>query len=256
MKKIAIIALLLLGTQVITTAQTAEEIVKTYIENIGGEEALRKINSLKMDAKVNAQGMELPVTIINKSDGKMLVKFELQGKEMVQQAFDGETAWGVNFMTQKAEKQEAEDTENIKRESSDFPDSFLDYEKKGFKIELLGKETIEGTECFKVKLTKKTQLVDGEEVENVEFYYFDTENYVPIVSESEIKSGEMKGNFSQTIYSDYQEVEGVYFPFSIDQRLKGQNQGQPVVIQKIEINTEIDDAMFMFPETEEIETTE
>ncbi len=249
MKKIATLVLLIIGTQVLVNAQTAEEIVKTYIQNIGGEEALNKIKSLKMTAKVNAQGMELPLTMINMSDGKMLVKFEMQGQEIVQQAFDGETAWGINFMTQKPEKSDAEDTENIKRESGDFPEVFINYEKKGYKIELLGEETIEGTKCFKVKLTKKPLLVDGKDVENTTFYYFDAENYVPIVSEAEIKNGQMKGSVSQTIYSDYQEVGGVYFPYSIDQKLKGQDQGQPVVIEKIEINPEIDESIFKFPAT-------
>lgn len=251
MKKIATLVLFIIGTQVLVNAQTAEEIVKTYIENIGGEEALKKIKSVKMTAKVNAQGMELPITMINMADGKMLMKFELQGQEVVQQAFDGETAWGVNFMTQKAEKSDAEDTENIKREAGDFPEPFLDYVAKGYKVEALGKETVEGVECFKVKLIKKPQVIDGKEVENVTFYYFDTENYVPIVTETEIKSGQMKGSFSQTVFSDYQEVEGVYFAFSIDQKLKGQDKGQPVAIEEIEINPEIDESIFKFPVTEE-----
>lgn len=248
MKKLIIALLLVAGTQLTIKAQTAEEIVKTYIENIGGEEALRKIKGTKMLAKVNAQGMELPLTIINLADGRMRVSFELQGKEMVQQAFDGETAWGVNFMTQKAEKSDAEDTENIKRQIGDFPETFLDYDKKGYKIEALGKETIEGVECFKVKLTKKPMLVEGEDVENVQFYYFDTENYVPIVTESEIMSGQMKGSVSQTVYSDYQEVDGVYFAFSIDSKLKGTDQGQPVSVEKIEINPEVNDDIFKFVE--------
>jgi len=253
MKKIIAVALLLIGTQVISYAQTAEEIVKTYIENIGGEEALRKIKNVKMTAKVDAQGMVIPLEILNVSGGKMRVSFEFQGKEMVQQAFDGETSWGVNFMTQKAEKADSEQTENIKRESGDFPDPFLDYEKKGYKVELMGNETVEGVECFKVKFTKKPLLADGEEVENVQYYYFDTENYVPIITETEIKSGQMKGSISQTVYSDYQEVEGVYFPFSFNSRLKD-GEGQPVTVEKIELNVEVDDSIFTFPETEEAAT--
>ncbi len=250
MKKVLAIALLMVGAQITTKAQTAEEIVKTYIENIGGEEALRNIKNVRMTAKVDAQGMTLPVTMINTADGKTRISFEFQGKEMVQQAFDGETSWGVNFMTQKAEKSDAEATENVKRESNDFPEVFLDYEKKGYTIELLGKETVEGVECFKVKLTKKPLLADGEEVENVQFYYFDTENFVPIVTEAEIKSGQMKGSISQTVFSDYQEVEGVYFPFSIDSKIKD-GQGQPVNIEKIEVNVELEDSIFTFPETAE-----
>lgn len=249
MKKIATFVLFLIGTQIVSTAQTAEEIVKTYIENIGGEEALRNIKNVKMTAKVDAQGMTLPLEMINTSEGKMIVSFEFQGKKMIQQAFDGETSWGVNFMTQKAEKADAEQTENIKREAGDFPEAFLDYEKKGYQIELIGKETMEGVECFKVKFTKKPLLADGEEVENVTYYYFDTENYIPILTESEIKSGQMKGAISQTVFSDYQEVEGVYFAFSINSRLKD-GQGQPVTIEKIEINVDIDDSMFKFPETQ------
>ena len=248
MKKIAILVLFLIGTQLYTNAQTAEEIVKNYLENIGGEEALRKIKSTKMTAKVDAQGMVIPIEMINQADGKMLVKFEFQGKEMVQIAYDGETAWGVNFMTQKAEKSDAEATENIKRESGDFPDPFLDYEKKGYTVELLGKETVEGAECFKIKFTKAPLMADGVEVENVMFYYFDTENFVPIVTETEIKSGQMKGSISQTIFSDYQEVEGIYFPFSINSKVKD-GQGQPVTIEKIELNIKIDEAIYAFPVT-------
>ncbi|MCB0380784.1 MAG: outer membrane lipoprotein-sorting protein [Flavobacteriales bacterium] len=248
MKKIAVVVLFLMGTHIVSNAQTAQEVVNKYIENIGGEEALRKIKNVKMTAKVDAQGMVIPLEMYNMTDGRMMVKFEFQGKEMVQQAFDGETSWGVNFMTQKAEKADAEQTENTKRESKDFPEAFLDYEKKGYKIELMGKETIEGVECFKIKFTKKPLLADGVEVENVQYYYFDTENYVPIVMEAEIKSGQMKGSISQTVFSNYTEVEGVYFPFSINSRLKD-GEGQPVTIEKVEVNVAIDEAMFKFPET-------
>ncbi len=248
MKKIAVVVLFLIGTQFISNAQTAQEVVRKYIENIGGEEAIRKVKNIKMTAKVDAQGMVIPLEMINLANGKMIVKFEFQGKEMVQQAFDGETSWGVNFMTQKAEKADAEQTENIKREVGDFPEAFLDYEKKGYKIELMGKETIEGVECFKIKFTKKPLLADGVEVENVQYYYFDTENYVPIVTETEIKSGQMKGSISQTVFSNYTEVEGVYYPFSINSRLKD-GEGQPVTIEKVEVNVEVDENMFKFPET-------
>ena len=145
---------LLCGLFVAAQAQTAEEIVSNYLENIGGEDALRGITSMKMSAKVDAQGMVLPLTIISQKDGKSRVSFELQGNEMVQMAFDGEVAWGINFLTQKPEPMETEDVENMKRELEDYPNDFVDYQKKGHKIELLGKETIEGVECFKINITK------------------------------------------------------------------------------------------------------
>ena len=39
--------------------------------------------------------------------------------------------------------------------------------------ELLGKDTFEGSETFKLKLTKKPVLVDGKEEENNEIFYFE-----------------------------------------------------------------------------------
>jgi hypothetical protein len=78
---------------------------------------------------------------------------------------------------------------------------------------------------------------------NVSFHYFDTENFVPIATETEMKEGPMKGQMSSSTFSDYQEVDGLYFPFSIE------TQGQGVTIKEIIVNPEIDMTMFAFPET-------
>ena len=129
---------------------------------------------------------------------------------------------------------------------SDFADPFIDYKEKGYTVELLGKETIDGAETFKVKLVKEPITVDGKQEEDVSFYFFDTENFVPIAAHQEIKSGPAKGQTSETTMSDYQEVNGLYFPFSISQGIKD-GQSQPVIIEAIELNPTVDDAAFEFP---------
>ena len=171
------------------TAQTAEEIIANYFENTGGIDNWKALKGIRMKATVNQGGMDIPITMIQMTDGRRYMKLELQGKELAQGVFDGEVAWSHNFMTMKPEKSDNEATENMKRESSDFPDPFLRMDENGYEAELLGKETVEGAECFKIKLTKKPKLVDGVDVDNVSFYFFDTENFVPIMVESEIKTG-------------------------------------------------------------------
>lgn len=225
-------------------AQTVDEIINNYLENTGGVANWAKLNSVKLEGKVAVQGMDLPIEMMQTKEGKMYMKFQLQGQEIVQQAFDGNEAWGINFMTMKPEISDAETSENMKRNLGDFPDPFLNYKEKGFKAELLGKETVDGTETFKVKLTKKPLVVDGKEVENLVYYFFDTENFVPIMVEQEVKYGPAKGITSQTIYSDYQEVDGLYFPFAITEKAKGTTQSQAINITKVTTNPVVDDAAF------------
>ncbi len=252
MKKLKLcIALSLLAYALPIQAQTADEILTSYFENIGGLEKLKTVTGIKMMAKVNQQGMEIPLEIIQLSDGRQVTSINFQGKEIKQGVFDGETLWGHNFMTMKAEKSDAEQTANFKLNANDFPDSFMNYKEKGYTVELLGKETMEGTETFKIKLVKEPITVDGNQEEDVSFYFFDAENFVPIAVQSEIKSGQGKGMVQEITMSDYQEVEGLYFPFSMTQGVKGQP-GSPLTIESIEINPTVADAVFAFPD--EIET--
>jgi len=247
--KLVLVALVVgFSTQV--NAQTVDEILANYFENIGGLENIKKIEGMKMTAKVNNGGMEIPLEIYQFKGGKQLTIINFQGKELKQGVFDGETLWGHNFMTLKAEKSDAETTANMKLNNNDFPDPFIDYKEKGYLVELLGKEDIDGTETFKIKLTKELITVDGKEEEDVSFYFFDTENFVPIAIQSEIKTGQGKGMIQEITFSDYQEVDGLYFPFSMTQGVKGQP-GAPITISAIELNPEVDDSVFAFPEETE-----
>ncbi len=234
-----------------TQAQTADEILSNYFENIGGLDNYKALKGLKMTAKVNQQGMEIPIEIIQLSDGRQMTSINFQGKEIKQGVFDGETLWSHNFITMKAEKSDAEATSNFKLNSNDFPDSFIDYKEKGYTVELIGKETIDGAEAFKIKLIKEPITVDGNQEEDVSFYFFDTENFVPIAMQSEVKSGPGKGMTQEVTFSDYQEVDGIYFPFSMTQGVKGQP-GSPITMETIELNPSIEDTAFAFPEEETV----
>jgi hypothetical protein len=239
--KLTLIALFALFTNSGVMAQTADEIIAKYITTIGGADKLKALKGIKMDMVVNAQGMEIPVELVQQEGGKMYVKINLQGKEITQMASDGETVWNTSFMTMKAEKSDAETTANTKLSNADFPDAMLDYKAKGYAAEFVGKETKEGTECFKVKFTKKPITVDGVKSDDVTYYFFETENNLPIATESEIKQGPSKGQKSVSTMSDYQEVDGIYFPFAMNQG------GQEMKVKKITLNPTVDPKAFAFP---------
>ena len=245
-KQIILMAIFLVVAQ-FTFAQTKEEIIANYIENTGGAEAWNNLQGLKMTAKVSQGGMEIPIEMIQLKDGRQMTKISFQGKEIKQGVFDGKKLWSHNFMTMEAEESDAEATANFKLDANDFPNPFLDYEKKGYIIELMGKETIQGAETFKLKLVQEPKMVEGQEEESVSYYFFDTENFVPIAMQTEIKSGPAKGVIAETSFSDYQEVEGLYFPFSMSQGEKDKP-GQPITFSSIEVNPTFEDSDFAFPD--------
>jgi outer membrane lipoprotein-sorting protein len=247
MKRNFLLSFLTVVCALVANAQTADEIIAKYFENTGGASKWKALEGIKMSAKVNQGGMELPIDIVQLKDGRQMTSISFQGKEIKQGVYDGSTLWSTNFQTMKGEKSDAESTENFKLDIGEFPDPFLAYKERGLKVELLGKETVDGSETFKLKLTKKPIKVDGKVTDNVAFYYFDTENFVPLMSETEITSGPMKGMVGQNKFSDYQEINGLMMPFSMAQGIKGQPANPPLTITNIELNPKVDAAMFAFP---------
>ena len=228
-------------------AQTVDEIISNYFENTGGVENWEKIEGIKMSAKVNQGGMEIPIEIVQLKNGKMMTTINFQGQSIKQGVFDGEVLWSTNFMTQKAERSDEETTNMVKNEMNQFPDPFLNYKEKGFTAELMGTETVDGAETFKIKLTTTPNIIEGKEVPSISYYFFDNENFVPIQVQEEIMEGPGKGMISEVKMSDYQEAGGIYMPYSMTQGVKGQP-GAPITMDSIEINPTIDDSEFAFPE--------
>lgn len=226
-------------------AQNVDDIIKSYHEAIGGKK-WDAVNGMRMTANVEQGGMKIPVEVVTLRDGRMYTKVTFMGNTMTMAAFDGEKSWSTNFMTMEPEESAADASENAKRATKEFPNALINYKSLGYTATLLGTEKVEGADCYKIKLEKKTMLVEGQEIPNVEFYYLDKENNVPVLVEAEIKEGEMKGKISQTKFSDYQEVNGVYVAYSTSNGVKDE-MSQVIQFEKIELNPTFDEKDFKFP---------
>jgi hypothetical protein len=229
------------------SAQTADEIIINHFNNVGGIDNWQALNGLKIKSIVKDNGMEIPSTRTSLKDGRLLVKFEIQDKEIVQIAFDGKETWGDNFMTMEAEKNESESVRNMRRQIGDFPHPLLYYKENGYLVENLGKVKENDKEYFKLKLTKNKQLVESKEIENIKYYYFDIENFKIEILESEIQIGKLKGKITKDTFDDYRKVGNIYYPFLITRSIEGMKPTE-IKIKSIELNPVIKDSEFTFPE--------
>ncbi len=216
---------------------TVEELLRNYYEAVGGPEQWKNLNSMKFIGSGENMGMNFPVVVYSMRPNLQKVEVDIQGKKFVD-AFDGETAWTINPFMGGLEPQKKTEEETKEAAKQMFEDELVNYAEKGHSVSLEGTEEVEGVQAIKLKLTKK----DGDEV----YYFFDPEAYVPIMQRQYIKFGPMKGQPVETYFSDYDEVEGMYFPFSIVQKVNGQ-----VVMNmradSIELNPPLDKSIFAFP---------
>ena len=238
MKKFATTLILAMACIAAVQAQTADEIIDNYFEIIGGKDAWRNIEIVKMSGKAQVQGLEFPMTITMKKPGKVYQEIEFNGKKMVQ-AFDGTTGWAINPMAMQMEPTKLPEDQLEQFEDLKVEDELLDYAGKGHSVAYEGTEDVSGTNCHKIKLTKKSG--------DVEYHFFDTDSGIKIMQRSFVKSGPAEGQAAETYMSSYDEVNGLYFPFEMESRVQGQTVFQ-AVMTSISIDADVSDDLFAFPE--------
>ncbi len=234
-----IVGLILFAVPV--AAQTAEQIVNSYIKTIGGMEKIQAVKSMRQIGKFSGGGgFEAAIVSENKRPNFVRQEFSLQGLTAVN-AYDGKNGWKINPFSGKKDA-ESLGEEELKQivEDSDFDGPLINYIQKGNKIELVGKEEYEGSDVYKLKVT----LANG----TVKYYFMDTDYFVPLKIETKQINRGTEYEF-ETVLGDYKEVSGVYYPFSIESGVKGSPNKSSVTIEKIEINPAFDDARFALPKT-------
>lgn len=243
MIKRSILAIAFMACALLSNGQTADDILAKYFENTGGLEKWKALKSMKIEGKAPTPQGEFPVTMYQKAPNKGKLVVNVQGKEIVQYSYDGTTAWTLNPFAGGTDpvKLDEEQTKELSEES--IEDDFIDYKKKGHAVTLEGKEEIDGVQCFKLKL-EKNKNNDKEDI--TEIHYFDTENYVPIMRKAYVRVGPAKGTEIQSFLSDYQEVDGLMIPFSMEQKVNG-TPVMKIVMEKVTINQPIEDSVFAFP---------
>lgn len=212
-----------------------EEILDAHYEVIN-QEKRSEVQSIVYEGTMS-QGIEIPIKLMIKRPNKARMEGMVQGKMFVQ-AYDGEN--GFMIMPNAAAPQDLNDTQKESMEEMASVDSeFYTAQQKEYDVELLGTEDFEGSEVYKIKVTKP----NGNETT----YFMDSENYVILKAHSKMKVQDQDVE-STTFYSNYKEVDGMIFPHSFDAKnAEGQMVSQ-IMIDTITVDGEVSDDKFVRPE--------
>jgi outer membrane lipoprotein-sorting protein len=220
-------------------AQTADEIINKNLQARGGKDKIKAVQTARLTGKmVLGQGMEAPFTMEMARPNKLRMEFTIQGMTGVQ-AFDGTTGWSVMpFMGKKDPEAMSADESKQEADQADMDGVLVDYKEKGHQVEYVGKADVEGTPAYKLKVTKKNG-----DVVNV---FIDAEQYMEIKEEGKAKmhGQEIEG---ETMFGDFKTVDGLVFPFSIEQKTKGGPGSMTMTISKVEVNPGVDASRFAMP---------
>lgn len=220
---------------------TIEQIVQKHTEALGGTDKLKAIQTVTLTGKASLMGgqIEAPVTIKIKRPESMRMEMSVQGQNFVQ-AFDGSTAWVVNpFMGSPDPQKSDEDDTKAARDDADFIDgSLVDYKARGSKLELMGKEDVDGGPAYKIKVTKKGGTV--------EYEFIDAKTFLEVKSSGKRKQMGQEIDYVSTP-SDYKAVNGVMMAYKLSQTANG-NPAMDLTVEKVEVNTPIEDSIFHMPE--------
>jgi hypothetical protein len=222
------------------SAQTVDEVIAKNIAAHGGMEKLKAVKTLRETGHYAQGSFRAGFVQENSRPGKVREENIIQGLTAVD-GYDGKTGWRVNPFSGRRDAQLlSEDDLKGLAEDADIDGQLVGYKQKGHKAELLGHDPVEGTDCYKVKLT----LNNGD----IRTYYIDTDSNLEIKMESQrIVRGSLEEN--ETYFGDYEKVEGVYYPFAFQTAEKGtpESDRTQYTVEKIEVNVPLSDDRFAMP---------
>lgn len=234
-------ALLLVGAAPAALAYNAEDLVAKNVAAKGGLDKLHAIHTLRLSGRMRIQGdtIELGYVALIKQPGSIRYEASLQGLTVVQ-AYDGAQAWQINpFQGRKdPEKLSADDAKGLAEDALDFAGPLVDYKAKGYGLEYIGRQDIDGTDAYELRVTR----ANGD----LTTVYLDPDYFLEIRA---VNRRIEHGVPVETVidYGDYEAVDGVFLPFSQVSGLKGSSERQKVQFEKGEANVETAGGLFGFP---------
>lgn len=212
--------------------QKAIEVLKNYINAIGGRDKLTAVKSVMMKMSASTGMGDILISQFIK-DGKMAMKTEMAGSTVMEQKFDG-TTLQVSGMGGNQTITDEATIKGVRKQARMFDELDQLTSNKSLK-KYLGTEELEG------KTVHKVTILDEDKNESTQ--YFDASSH--LLMRTIATTDAMGQKSTQTLdFGDYKEVSGVKFPHQI--KMSGGAVPFPLdmKITTLMINSDLPDQLF------------
>jgi hypothetical protein len=222
---------------------TVDQLVARYEAARGGEDKLKNIKSVKMSGRMATRDNSAsPVTTMI-APGRYLRRIEQAPGSILINAVDGPATWEVSPRTGilKPTPMSAKDAARF-RHFADPQGALVDHQAKGNQLELVGKQSWQGTQVYKLKVT----FGDG----GVHYLYLDAQSFLPVRLVSSLYVPPLGKDIDvEFVYEEYRDVEGIKWPMVEKGSAPEVNFVQTISWDKIEVNPPFDDSAFKAPQS-------
>ncbi len=231
--KLYLTLLMIISLTAALSAQTVDDILAKNIEKRGGIQTLSSIKTLKYTGSFKQPGFKADLTLFFRSPNKIYFDLHI-GDIEAKIGYDGRTLWKQS--PRRSPGQRPKKSDKLVVVFAEFHEFLFTFREKGYEIELVGEEVVEGVEAYKIKVTPE----DGHMI----YLYIDKNDYVV----ASVLFDNPEGSQDAIYFRDYKETDGILLPHSFEAR-KGNGEITNLAIEKIESNVEIDETLFSLPIT-------
>lgn len=185
------------------------------------------------------QQVQLPFLIEIKRPNKSRAEVEFDGKTAVQ-VYDGQSGWMLRPYLNRNDW-EPFSTAQAKAQADKWglEDPLVDYVAKGTRVELESVEKVDGNAAYKLKLTLKNG--------DAQHMWIDAHSFLDTRVEGTPRL--MDGHL-RTVWvnqRDFRSVQGLKVPFLMETAIDGYRDTHKTVIEKVMMNPQLDDSLFVRP---------
>ncbi len=222
---------------------TAAQIVAKNVAARGGAPAWRKIQTMVWVGHMEvATGPEPRLAFVLEQKRPNHTLFEVTSlSQKTQRVFDGEHGWKVRPNRDGAADAQPYSPQEIEfaKEGQGIDGPLIDYQAKGIAVELVGVESVEGREAY--RLTVRLPSGSHHDV------WIDAQNFLDLKYDRTSYSATGVPGIVSVFYRHYKSVEGLQIPSVLEISNATAKVPDKMVIDKIALNPPLDDEAFAKP---------